>query len=252
MRQIFAQKGIKLTAFDEYLKNKQAEQFPKKILHLAGRTDITRPDLILDSNIGYLRTVIEKVELAGVKEFIFFSSVSVYGIQDKEDVSETDGMQTPDLYGLSKLTGEKILELSDVKTICLRLPGVLELRKASNFLSRMFIRLQNNEAITVYNGDKIFNNFIDMWSLADFVSNLTVTEKFDVINIGNDKQLTIREIIELIRSALNSRSKIVYADIDMPFFNLSIAKAMSRYNFKPGNTQDNIIRWCTQRLAEMG
>jgi len=252
IKDIFAEKGIRLLAFDDYLKNKLHDQSPQRLLHLAGRADISRPDSILDSNIGYLRTVIGRAELAGVEELIFFSSVSVYGYQDKEDVNETDGMLAPQLYGLSKLMGEKILELSHVKTLCIRLPGVLELRKASNFLSRMFVRLQNNEDIIVYNADKIFNNFIDIHSIADFVSNLTVTEKFDVINIGNEKQLTISEIIELIRSTLNSRSKVVYADKYMPFFNLSIAKATSRYGFKPGNARDNIIRWCSQRLVEMG
>ena len=251
IREIFSQKGIRLLAFDDYLKNTQHCPSPRRILHLAGRADLTRPDSILDSNIGYLRTVLDRVEQAGVEEFVFFSSVSVYGSQNKEDVNESDGMLAPQLYGLSKLIDEKILELSDVKAICIRLPGVLELRKATNFLGRIFVSLKNNEDITVYNGDKLFNNFIDIFSLADFVSNLTVTEKFDVINLGNEKQLTIREIIELIRSTLNSRSKVVYADDEKPFFNLSITKAVSRYGFKPGNARDNIIRWCTQKLVEM-
>ena len=67
--------------------------------------------------------------------------------------------------------------------------------------------------------------------------------------IGNEKKLTIRDIVDLIRNVLNSRSKIEYSDKSMPFFNLSIEKAVSRYDFKPGNARDNIIRWCSQRLA---
>lgn len=246
---IFAPKGIRLLAFEDYLQNKQSSLHPKRLLHLAGRADISRPDTIFKSNIDYLRTVIKRAEQSGVEEFVFFSSVSVYGNQNKENVCETDGIMAPGLYGVSKLMGEQILESSGMKSLCLRLPGVLELGKSTNFLSRMFVRLQENENITVYNADKFFNNFIDIRTLADFVSNLTVSEKFDVINIGNEKKLTIRDIVDLIRNVLNSRSKIEYSDKSMPFFNLSIEKAVSRYDFKPGNARDNIIRWCSQRLA---
>ena len=247
---VFTDRGVRLLPVADLSEKKNYPTAPpKRLLHLAGRSDESRADSIIDSNIGYLTSIIQYAEQFGVEEFIFFSSVSVYGNQNKQDLSETDALAAPGLYGLSKLIGEKILENSGLNVLCLRLPGVLEIGKSTNFLSRTFVRLQKNENITVFNADNKFNNFIDIWNLAEFVAKLTVKKKFDVINLGNLNLLTLRDIINLMRNALNSSSKIEYSDKYMPFFNLSIAKAVSYYDFNPGNARDNIIRWCSQRLA---
>ena len=60
-----------------------------------------------------------------IKYIINLSTISIYGnIKDKV-LSENYKPLNPDILGITKNAGEKILEHSNIKFINLRLPGVL-------------------------------------------------------------------------------------------------------------------------------
>ena len=63
----------------------------------------------------------------GVKRFIFFSSLSVYGEIKDSIVHETTPILNPGPYGASKLFGEACLKEAEkeMPSIALRLPAVL-------------------------------------------------------------------------------------------------------------------------------
>ena len=246
----FERQGRPLVALERYLHDPDVYDQPERLLHLAGRADESDPAALIEANVEYLRGTIAAAQRSGITEIIFFSSAAVYGQQDKEDVTETDPLNAPGLYGTSKLLGERLLEIADIQSLCLRLPGVLELRKATNFVSRIFEQLYANDAVEISNGDRLFNNFVGVGALARFLCRVDLKKPHDTINLASNKQLTLVELISLIRSKLNSTSTIQTLDDDRSFFNLSIDKAVAEYGYTPGDTTDMIDQWCTARLSE--
>lgn len=243
----FNKKNQKFLRLEDYLSGKHVNSQPKRLIHLAGYADESNSEKIIDANIVYLQKVLDKLADSSVEEIIFFSSVTVYGKQNKEDVNEGDTFISPGLYGCSKLLGERLLGNSRFKSLCLRLPGVLEIKKSTTFLSKTFEKMRTGSDIYIYNGEKIYNNFISVPTLAEFLINLKPYMQHDAINLGSNKELTLIEIMNLLKSNLNSSSNIFEHDSGSEFFNLSINKAVENYNFVPGVVKDTLVNWSKSR-----
>ena len=241
--------------FDLYTKSNQeiepldvkVDRPAKRIIHLAARTPPASTQMMLDSNIFYLQEVIKYAVRNGAKELIFFSTISVYGKQDKEDVGEDEKPCDPDLYGLTKLIGEKLLQDSQLNVLCLRLPAILGNRNTTSFMSRCFETLKNNEALEISNAHRTYNNFISAENLFEFLEKVEISRKFDVVNLASKKEKTVLEIAETIKGALNSKSDIMVADKKRGFFNISTRKAENEYGFVPYGTKNSLNSWVRQR-----
>jgi len=194
------------------------------VMHLAARTEPIEE--IINANILFLNNVISFALKNSVKTFIFFSTARVYGDVDLEDVTEDTALKIMnDCYGISKLMGESMLFNNGLQTICLRLPAILTRKKKDHFLWNLLDKLIQNEGITVTNYFKIFNNFIDVPSLIDFLSVCPLNKNFEIYNLACKKVMTLFEIVEYIKQAVNSKSDIIPSDIKRNFFNISTSKA---------------------------
>jgi nucleoside-diphosphate-sugar epimerase len=222
----------------------------KQFIHLAARHPKDPLNEIINSNIHFLDEVVRYSEDNGVIEFIFFSSTSIYGSLPKEGITEKDPFFHPDAYGISKMMGEKRLELSRIKAICLRLPGILELRNSNNLLSKWFDKLVSDEEIAISNPDKLFNSFISPENIFDFVSNLTLTQNFDSLNLAVDRTHTLREVVELLKHILGSSSKIMINETNGGFCSFSTEKAKMHYNFKAHDIENTLKSWCVKRKIQ--
>ncbi len=220
----------------------------KRILHLAAKSPPATDSEMHESNIAFLKKVINFAEKNKIKELIFFSAASVYGDIDKENVCEDDIGLTPCLYGALKLLGEDMLESSELDCLCLRFPAILSFKNETNLLSRSFLKLLKEEHVEIFNSDRIFNNFISIEDIFRFVSNLYLKEKFDVINLASNKDKTLKEVIEIVKDKLNSPSKLLIEERHRNFFNLSIKKAQKKYNFFPNNSEEVLRTWVRQRI----
>jgi nucleoside-diphosphate-sugar epimerase len=94
------------------------------VIHLAGIVSYSKPrDEIFRINVEGTRNLIQACRKAGVKRFIFSSSVAVYGkirvvaAENYPTVPDTD-------YGLSKLEAERIIGASGISHVILRLAPV--------------------------------------------------------------------------------------------------------------------------------
>ncbi len=244
----FEQLGIPVMGYEKYCANPEKYGSPGRLIHLAARTSITPPNKLICSNINYLSDVINTCTRLRIKEFIFFSSASVYGQADSESVNESSPIDTSNLYAVSKLFGERLLASStDINSLCLRIPGVLELRKNSNFISRTFNLLQNNREIEIQNGQRIFNHCLPLPVLAKFLVNVKLKDGHDIINLAAPRELTLISILEFVRKQLLSNSIIHDTGDYTPFFNLSIDKAICNYGFDSGNLYSELKQWCQNR-----
>ena len=102
------------------------------IIHAAGKahkipkTDLQKKEFN-DVNVVGTLNLLRGLEKSGIpKEFVFISSVSVYGQENGLNIKEDDALCAKDPYGVSKIEAEKLVQkwCNNNKVICtiLRLP----------------------------------------------------------------------------------------------------------------------------------
>jgi nucleoside-diphosphate-sugar epimerase len=236
---LFVKNGFSAEPLYSFEKNIYADT----IIHLAAKSPPANYENLIQSNIFYLQETINFAEKNNIKNFIFFSAMSVYGNIDKENVNEKDSMVNPDFYGITKYMGEKIIEKSNVNALCIRFPAILGTKNKTNIISRIFLKLVNNEPLTVTNPDKIFNNFISVENIFNFLKDLKLRKKFDIINLASKKELKLIEIIDFLKKYVDSKSEIIISNKKNPFFNISTEKAENIYNFTPFSANYTLESW---------
>lgn len=217
------------------------------LLHIAAKSPPATNDEIMASNIVYLQKIASVAKENSVKNIIFFSAISSYGTQNKEDLNESDSINNPSFYGLSKLIGEKYLNECGINTLALRLPAVLGYKNKTNFSARIYEKCKNNETIELSNADRIFNNFITVDAIADFILNVQIKQGFDTLNLASKKELSIKDIANTIILELNSKSKLDILNKQSDFFSICTKKAEQEYSFNPQDAKAAIIKWMQER-----
>ena len=161
-----------------------------RILHLASRSPKASVQEIVHSNLLYLQKVIMYANRNDISELIFFSSVSVYGPQDREMIIEEEVGTKLSLYGSSKLFGEEILRESGLKVCSIRLPAILGHRGTKNFVARIYEKLSLGEEIILTNAHKYYNSFLSVENLFEFLDKVELKKGFDVINLACKNTMT--------------------------------------------------------------
>src|SRR5207248_1320682 len=89
-------------------------------------------------------------------------------------VDETTPITDPDIYGLTKLIGEKLVgdPTATFRSIAIRLPGVVGPGSVRNWLTNVVAAAKEGREIDIYNPTASFNNAIHVADLARFVANL--------------------------------------------------------------------------------
>ena len=199
-------------------------------------------------------TLINSLEYAkvGVKLFIYLSTISVRGSFEGDVLFEDSNLNKPNIYGVSKYFGEYIAKdfSSDFKIIVVRLPGVVDKLMPANrpWLSTIIYKLRNDFDIKIYNKNSYFNNIIDCENILYFIkhlSKLSFRDQFDVVNLASREPIKLIEVIEFMRSSLNSKSKIINVDLNKNSFIISTSKLQNIYKFNQSTTIDilkNILK----------
>jgi GlcNAc-P-P-Und epimerase len=182
---------------------KQALQGVSRIIHLAAEHKdfgITR-DKYFEVNERGTRQLLQCAAEAQVKEFVFYSSVAVYGAQDAPN--EASNPQPINPYGESKLAGEGVVrswsqEDPTRKTVIIRPTVVFGPHSKANIF-KLIAYVCDRKFVWVGNGENIK-------SIA-FVENLVEATLFvldrlqpglEVFNYSDEPQLTTRELVSLI------------------------------------------------------
>lgn len=221
------------------------------LLHLAAKSPPHSARAIIESNVNYLEKVIDRAKALEIQNFIFFSAASIYGLYNGEDLEETSSWVLPNAYGISKALGEKMLQESGLNVLSLRLPAILGFRNRNNLMMRISDKLIKNERITLFNADRIFNNFIDVDTIFQFIIGVENLSGFDVINLASKKEMTLLEVTKLLHSELNSSAEIVCLEDSHSFFNISTKKAEQRYGFRPPEANRILQEWA-RKLRSFG
>ncbi len=218
------------------------------IVHLAARAGVRpsleQPKLYAETNINGTLNLLELARKFGVKQFVFGSSSSVYGINSKIPFSEEDKIwQTISPYAATKAAGEHLCytysHLYDIRTICLRFFTVYGARQRPDLAIHKFSNLIWNEKPIPVFGDGTTRR--DYTFIDDIIQGVRAAidydkTDFEVFNLGESQTVELKYLIELIEKNIGKRAIIDRREMqpgDVPITFADISKARELLNYNP-------------------
>jgi len=217
------------------------------IIHLAARAGVrpslAQPRLYAEVNVIGTQNLLEFARETGVKKFVFGSSSSVYGVNQKLPFSEADPIFQPiSPYAATKLAGEALCHvyhhLYGLDMVCLRFFTVYGPRQRPDLAIRKF-----TEAILAGNPIEIFGDGTtrrDYTHIDDIVQGVVASLDrpfgYEIINLGESRTVELRELIALIEKATSKRAKISRLPLqpgDVPITFADISKARQLLDYVP-------------------
>ena len=218
------------------------------VVHLAAkagvRPSILEPVLYMDVNVSGTANLLEAMRRHGVRRFLFGSSSSIYGNQEKTPFSETDDVSRPiSPYAASKHSGELLSytyhHLYGMDVACLRFFTVYGPRQRPDLAIRKFTQLVlAGQPIPLY-GDGATRR--DYTFVEDIVRGITTLIghkgwRYEIFNIGCGSPVSLREMVDAVGLALGKTPEIEFlpkqpGDVEQTF--ADIGKAQAFFGYKP-------------------
>jgi UDP-glucuronate 4-epimerase len=218
------------------------------VIHLAARAgvrpSIAEPLLYQDVNIRGTIVLLEACKEHGVENFIFASSSSVYGENQRVPFSEKDlDIQPISPYGATKRAGELLCysyhHLYRMNTACLRIFTAYGPRQRPEMAIHKFTRLiDRGEKIPMFGDGSSRRDYTYIDDLIDGILGVIDYHKgFGVYNLGESQTTSLRELIRLIEEALGKKANIETmafqpGDVSVTYANITKAKRMLKYHPK--------------------
>ncbi|MEV8535144.1 UDP-glucose 4-epimerase GalE [Streptomyces sp. NPDC051211] len=198
------------------------------VVHLAGKKQVgesvEKPLYYYHENVEGLQVLLGAVAAAGIRNFLFSSSASVYGMPDVDSVTEDTPCAPLSPYGETKLAGEWLVRAAGkaygISTACLRYFNVAgaaapELADTGvfNLVPMVFERFDQGEGARIFGDDyptpdgTCIRDYIHVEDLAD--AHLVAARKLAqwaaagdykdlTVNIGRGEGVSVREMVELL------------------------------------------------------
>jgi UDP-glucuronate 4-epimerase len=217
------------------------------IAHLAGRAGVrpslSEPKLYAETNINGTLNLLELAREFGVKQFVFGSSSSVYGINAKVPFSEDDRIHQPiSPYAATKAAGELFCHtythLYDIRTVCLRFFTVYGARQRPDLAIHKFTKLISEGRPIPMFGDGSARR--DYTYVDDIIQGVRAAIDYDksmheVFNLGESETTELKRLIELIEESLGKKAIIDHqpmqpGDVPITYADISKAKKLLGYN----------------------
>jgi UDP-glucuronate 4-epimerase len=217
-------KFYKLDINDEKKLNFIISSFkPDCIIHLAAsagvRDSIDNPKKFITNNILGFFNVIDAAKSNNVKKFIYASSSSVYGLNQKIPFKEIFKLNfAPNIYAATKQSNEMIAKtyeyLHDYSSIGLRFFSVYGPWGRPDMAVYKFTKkILEKKKITLYNNGEYRRDFTYIDDIIDSIIKLTEIKKIKkntIINIGGSKDYRVLDLVRIIEKTLNLKAKIIF------------------------------------------
>jgi len=192
---------------------------PDFVIHLAAQTSVAYSvkNPFEDANMNILASI-KLVELSKkykIKKFITASSAAVYGNPKYLPMDESHPTEPMSPYGLSKLTMEKYIQLSDIPYIIFRFSNAYGPRQKSSKESGVIAifdeAMRNNKPINIYGDGEQIRDFIYVEDIADIcVKVLKSNIKNEIINFSTNKGKSLNELYSLMKNIYKYQKDIRY------------------------------------------
>ncbi|MGZ3881570.1 MAG: GDP-mannose 4,6-dehydratase [Flavisolibacter sp.] len=262
------EKHHQIVLFDRSLEDLSSSELQKilsqkvdVIIHLAAKAGV-RPSI--NNPLAYQRTNILGTQMlldfakdTGVKQFVFASSSSVYGVNQNLPWKETERLLPISPYAMTKLSGEMaghvFSYLYGIRFIALRFFTVYGPSQRPDLAIHKFIKsILANQPITMY-GDGSTSR--DYTYVDDIVTGIVSAinydrSQFEIINLGNNHAVSLKELITNIEEVIGSKARIDQQPEqagDVPRTFADISKAKQLLNYQPTTLLkdglNNFYRW---------
>ena len=217
------------------------------VMHLAARAGVRpsleQPNFYADVNIGGTINLLEASRTFGVKQFIFASSSSVYGLNNKTPFSEDGNMDIPVApYATSKIAAELYCRtynhLYNLPVVIFRFFTVYGPRQRPEMAIHRFVRMvDRDEEITLFGND----TSRDYTYIDDIICGIEAgidyrEEGFQIFNLGGGRGVSLDHLIELIEGTLRKKARIKYCPLPPGELSVTLAdisKARAFLGYKP-------------------
>lgn len=208
----------------------EAVKWADRIYHLAAIVGLFRvlaePVQVIETNIGSCERLFRIIAETGAKPRILLSSSSsVYGHSRAKILSEDDELimqpvgNSLSTYSISKLAQEAIalahFRATKIPVTLLRLFNVIGPRQTGRYgmvVPRFVKQACNNEPITIFGDGKQTRSFCDVRDVINAINLLAEKKESigEIVNVGNDHELSINELAELVLQRTASCSIVEY------------------------------------------
>ena len=233
------------TALESVFKNNNFDC----VVHLAARAGVrpslTEPQLYTETNINGTLNLLELARRNNIKQFVFGSSSSVYGINAKVPFGEDDPIRQPiSPYAATKGAGELLCHtyshLYGLRCICLRFFTVYGPRQRPDLAIHKFAKLiTQGKPIPVFGDGTTRRDYTYVDDIIDGVMAAIVYDKrdYEVINLGESRTVELKELVSLLEKELDMHATIDRqppqpGDVPQTFADISKAGALLGYNPK--------------------
>jgi len=228
---------------------------PSKVVNLAAqagvRYSLTNPYAYMDSNLVGFLNILELCRYNDVEGLIYASSSSVYGGNKKTPFSVFDRVDDPiSLYAATKRANELIAKsyshLYGLNTTGLRFFTVYGPWGRPDMAMFIFANnIINNTPINVYNNGRMKRDFT---FIDDIVSGIksAINKNYpcDIFNLGNNNNVKLMKMVELLEKYLNKKAIIEYLPMqpgDVPESLADIGLSQEKLDFQPSTQIDKGI-----------
>ncbi len=215
------------------------------VVHLAARAgvrpSISDPLLYQDVNIRGTVVLLEACKTHGIKDFVFASSSSVYGENQRVPFTEEDlNIQPISPYGATKRAGELLCYsyhyLHGMNIACLRFFTAYGPRQRPEMAIHKFTRLiDRGEKIPVYGDGSSRRDYTYIDDLIDGILGVMRYHRgFEIYNLGESQTTSLKELISLIEEAMGKKADVEMlepqpGDVSVTYADITKAKRMLKY-----------------------
>lgn len=239
-----------------------------RIIHLAAqagvRHSLTDPYVYIDTNITGSLKLLEMSRHNDINHFVYASSSSVYGLNKKQPLSESVGVNHPiSVYAATKKANELIAHayshLFSIPTTGLRFfTAYGPWGRPDMALFKFTEAILNDRPITLYNEGEMYRDFTyiddivngiigvaenppvtnDAWQ--DFENDPSRSSAaYQVFNIGRGQRIHLTEFVRLIEVELGKKARIELWPMqagDVASTTADIAKLNNELNYQPSTS----------------
>ncbi len=194
------------------------------IVHLAARAgvrpSIEAPLAYEETNVGGTQSMLEVAQELDIDTFIYGSSSSVYGNNDKVPFREDDPVREPiSPYAATKRSGELLAHtfhhLYDITVHCLRFFTVYGPRQRPDLAIHKFARqLLTDQPITMYGDGTSSRDYTYVTDIVDGIIRSLRRAKgldnpeYEIINLGGSETTQLKDLISGIAEAMDSTPEV--------------------------------------------
>lgn len=232
------------------------------IVHLAAkagvRPSLEDPFVYQDVNVSGTQNLLELARLRRIRQFVFASSSSVYGVNPNVPWREDDFVLQPvSPYASTKVSGELLghvySHLYGIRFLALRCFTVYGPRQRPDLAIHKFARqIIADEPVSLF-GDG--NTLRDYTFVADIIEGIRAAieyqgSSYEVINLGSGRPIALIDMVRAMEQALGKTARIRWEPEqpgDVPQTHASILKARKLLGYHPDTKlTDGIasfVRW---------